>query len=48
LRVSRRARDRRQQALEAGPRDAAARAAEIVIDDLDGDPSELLGAMGAL
>src|SRR5271166_941227 len=36
--------DRRQQPLEARPRDAAARAAEIVVDDLDGSPTELFGA----
>src|SRR5271157_5855640 len=38
--------DRRQQPLEARPRDAAARAAEIVIDNLDGSPAELFGATG--
>jgi hypothetical protein len=38
--------DRRQQPLEARPRDAAARAAEIVVDDLDGSPTELFGATG--
>ena len=38
--------DRCQQTLEARPSDAAARASEIVIDDLNGDPAELLGAIG--
>src|SRR5260370_29941080 len=38
--------DRRQQALEAGACDPAARAAEIIIDDLDSGPAELLGAFG--
>ena len=38
--------DRRQQPLEAGTRDAAARAAEIVVDDLDRAPAELPGAIG--
>ena len=38
--------DRRQQALEARPIDAAARAAEIIIDDLDDGPAELPGAIG--
>src|SRR5229473_4818801 len=38
--------DRRQQTLEARPSDAAARASEIVIDNLNGGPSELLGAIG--
>ena len=37
--------DRRQQALEARPSDAAARAAEIIVDDLDGGPAELPGAI---
>ena len=32
--------------MEARPSDAAARAAEIVIDNLNGGPSELLGAIG--
>src|ERR1700730_14542674 len=38
--------DRRQQTLEARSSDAAARAAEIIIDDLDGGPTKLLGAIG--
>src|SRR5712671_2040938 len=38
--------DRRQQTLEARPSDAAARAAEIIIDNLNGGPSELFGAIG--
>src|SRR5208283_3639016 len=38
--------DRRQQSLEAGARDAAYRAAEIVIDNLDGSPAELFCATG--
>jgi hypothetical protein len=38
--------DRCQQALEAGTRDPAARAAEIIVDDLDNGPAELLGAIG--
>ena len=38
--------DRCQQPLEAGTGDAAARAAEIVVDDLDSGPAELLGAIG--
>src|SRR5438552_5649066 len=37
--------DRCQQALEAGACDAAARATEIIVDDLDSDPAELLGAI---
>src|SRR5271154_1138892 len=35
-----------QQALEAGPVDAAARAAEIIVDDLDRGPTELPGTIG--
>src|SRR5271163_630890 len=35
--------DRRQQALEARPVDAAASAAEIIVDDLDRGPTELPG-----
>ena len=38
--------DRRQQSLEAGARDAACRAAEIVIDNLNGSPAELFRATG--
>ena len=38
--------DRCQQTREARPSDAAARAAEIIIDDLDGGPAELLGMIG--
>ena len=38
--------DRRQQALEARPIDAAARAAEIIVDDLDRGPAELPGTIG--
>src|SRR5947199_5198320 len=38
--------DRGQQTLEARPRDAATRAAEIIIDHLDDGPAELLGAIG--
>src|SRR5208337_1418159 len=38
--------DRRQQSLEAGARDAASRAAEIVINNLDGSPAELFCATG--
>src|SRR5262245_61632451 len=38
--------DRREQTLEARPVNAAARAAEIIIDDLDDGPAELLGAIG--
>ena len=37
--------DRCQQPLEAGTRDAATGAAEIVVDDLDVAPAELLGAI---
>jgi len=37
--------DCRQQAVEAGMRDAATRATEIIGDDLDLAPSELLGAI---
>ena len=32
--------DRRQQALEARPVDAASRAAEVIVDDLDSGPAE--------
>src|SRR3984893_3523634 len=35
-----------QQALEAGPIDAASRAAEIVVDDLDHGPAELPSTIG--
>ena len=38
--------DRCQQALEARPIDATARAAKIIVDDLDRSPSELPGAIG--
>src|SRR5271166_6542391 len=38
--------DRRQQSLEAGARNAASRAAEIVIDNLDGIPAEISCATG--
>ena len=38
--------DRCQQPLEAGTRDAATGAAEIVVDDLDVAPAKLLGAIG--
>ena len=38
--------DRCQQALEARPIDAAARAAKIIVDDLDGGPAELPGTIG--
>ena len=38
--------DRRQQALEARPIDAASRAAEIIVDDLDRGPAELPGTIG--
>ena len=38
--------DRSQQALEAGPGDAAARTAKIIVDDLDCGPAELTGAIG--
>ena len=38
--------DRGQQPLEAGTGDAAARSAEIVVDDLDVAPAKLLGAIG--
>jgi len=38
--------DRCQQTLEARPSDAAARPAEIIIDDLDEGPAELFGAIG--
>jgi len=38
--------DRGQQALKAGPADAAARAAEILVDDLDCRPTELTSAVG--
>src|SRR5271154_3933907 len=38
--------DCHQQALEARPVDAAARAAEIIVDNLDRGPTELPGAVG--
>src|SRR5271156_819200 len=38
--------DCRQQAFEAEPVDAAARAAEIIVDDLDRVPAELPGTVG--
>src|SRR5712691_7986077 len=38
--------DRRQQALEARPVDAASRAAEIIVDNLDSGPAEPLGTIG--
>src|SRR6478735_1054491 len=38
--------DRREQALEARPVNSAARATEIIIDDLDNRPAELFGAIG--
>jgi hypothetical protein len=38
--------DRCQQPLEARPSNATARATEIIIDDLDLGPAELLGAIG--
>src|SRR5215472_15258400 len=38
--------DRCQQALEARPIDTTARAAKIIVDDLDGSPTELPGAIG--
>jgi hypothetical protein len=38
--------DRCQQTLEARPSDAAARAAQIIVDDLDCGPAELTGAIG--
>ena len=37
--------DRREQPLEAGTRDAAARAAEVVVDDIDVAPAKLLSAI---
>jgi hypothetical protein len=37
--------DRGQQALKAGPSSAAARAAKIIVDDLDCGPAELTGAI---
>src|ERR1700722_16643383 len=38
--------DRSQQALKARPSGAAARAAKIIVDDLDCGPAELTGAIG--
>src|SRR3954454_25169569 len=38
--------DRSQQALEARPIDAAARAAQVIVDDLDGGPAELSSTIG--
>src|SRR6266478_2618740 len=38
--------DRRQQALEARPIDAASRAAQIIVDDLDRGPAELSSTIG--
>src|SRR5580700_12079511 len=38
--------DRCQQALEARPIDAAAGAAQIIVDDLDRSPAELPGTIG--
>src|ERR1700692_3710021 len=38
--------DCRQQALEARARDTAARAAEIIVNDLDSGPAKLFGAIG--
>ena len=38
--------DRRKQALEAGPIDAAARATQIIVDDLDRCRTELRGMIG--
>ena len=38
--------DRRQQPLEARTGDAAAGSSKIVVDDLDGRPAKLLGAIG--
>src|SRR5215470_14104934 len=38
--------DRGQQALEARPIDASARAAEVIVDDLDYSPAELPGTIG--
>src|ERR1700722_19532944 len=38
--------DRSQQAIEAGPSDAAARTAKIIVDDLDCCPAELTSAIG--
>jgi hypothetical protein len=35
-----------QQPLEAWTSDASARSSEIVVDDLDGRPTKLLGAVG--
>src|SRR4029453_2689308 len=40
--------DPRQQALEARPRDPAAGATEIIVDDLDSGPAELPRAIGEL
>ncbi len=38
--------DRREQTLETRPVNTAARATEIIIDDLDDRPAELFGAIG--
>src|SRR5438045_5924430 len=38
--------DRSQQALEARPIDAASRAAQIIVDDLDCGPAELSSTIG--
>ena len=38
--------DRCEQPLEAWTGDAATRSSEIVVDDLDSRPAELLGAIG--
>src|SRR5215469_17801787 len=38
--------DRCEQALEARPIDATARAAKIIVDDLDRSPAELPGTIG--
>jgi hypothetical protein len=38
--------NRCQQTLEARPSDATTRTSEIVIDDLNGGPAKLLGAIG--
>src|SRR5882724_7146515 len=38
--------NRGQEALEAGPVGAAARAAEVLVDDLDRRPAELTSAVG--
>src|SRR5262249_52899840 len=37
--------DRCEQALEAGTSDAAARTAEVIVDDIDVSPAKLLGAI---